>query len=152
MSKLDTLIVLESLWLLADKLIGRHVPLRFVSFVLVGSIGLLFHLGVLALCYKLLQIQFYYAQMLATLSAMTLNFNLNNIVTHRDRRLRGRGLLWGHLSVYVVCSVGAIANFQIAQMLYELRVAWPVAGLLGAMVGAVWNYAVSSTLTWRRQA
>jgi dolichol-phosphate mannosyltransferase len=150
-SKLDTLIVLEYLWLLADKLIGRHLPLRFVVFVIVGSIGLLVHLGVLALCYKLLEFQFYYAQILATLTAMTLNFNLNNIVTHRDRRLRGRGLLWGHLSFYLVCSIGAIANFQIAEMLYQLRVAWPLAGLLGAMVGSVWNYAVSSTLTWRRQ-
>jgi dolichol-phosphate mannosyltransferase len=150
-SKLDTLIVLEYLWLLADKLIGRYLPLRFVAFVMVGTIGLLVHLGVLAFSYKLLHVQFYYAQVLATLTAMTLNFNLNNVVTHRDRRLRGRGLLWGHLSFYLVCSVGALANFQIAQMLYQLRVAWPVAGLLGAMVGAVWNYAVSSTLTWRRQ-
>ena len=82
---------------------------------------------------------------------MTLNFNLNNIVTHRDHRLHGRGLVWGHLSFYLVCSIGAIANFQIAEMLYQLRVAWPLAGLLGAMVGSVWNYAVSSTLTWRRQ-
>jgi dolichol-phosphate mannosyltransferase len=151
-SKLDALIVLEYLWLLADKLICRHLPLRFVAFVLVGSLGLVAHLGVLALCYKLLQFRFYYAQILATLTAMTLNFNLNNIATHRDRRLRGRGLLWGHLSFYLVCSVGAVANIQIAQMLYQLRVAWPLAGLLGAMVGSVWNYAVSSTLTWRRQA
>lgn len=150
-SKLDTLIVLEYLRLLAGKLIGRHLPLRFVVFVIVGSIGLLVHLGVLALCYKLLEFQFYYAQILATLTAMTLNFNLNNIVTHRDRRLRGHGLLWGHLSFYLVCSIGAVANFQIAEMLYQLRVAWPLAGLLGAMVGSVWNYAVSSTLTWRRQ-
>jgi dolichol-phosphate mannosyltransferase len=94
-------------------------------------------------CYKLLSIQFYYAQVVATLTAMTLNFNLNTLVTYRDRRLRGRGLLWGHLSFYLVCGIGAVANFQIAQLLYRLRVAWPLAGLTGAMVGAVWNYAVS---------
>jgi dolichol-phosphate mannosyltransferase len=150
-SKLDSLVVLEYLWLLADKLVGRRLPPRFVMFVMIGSIGLLVHLGVLAFCYKLLQIQFYYSQALATLTAMTLNFNFNNVVTHRDRRLRGRNLLWGHLSFYLVCSVGAVVNFQIADLLYRLRVAWPLAGLLGAMVGAVWNYAVSSVLTWRRQ-
>jgi dolichol-phosphate mannosyltransferase len=150
-SKLDSQAVLEYLWLLADKLIGRHLPLRFVMFVMIGSVGLLVHLGVLAVCYKLLSIQFYYAQIMATLTAMTMNFNLNNLITYRDRRLRGRGLLWGHLSFYLVCSIGAVANFQIAQMLYRLRVAWPLAGLTGAIVGAVWNYAVSSALTWRRQ-
>jgi dolichol-phosphate mannosyltransferase len=47
-SKLDSEAVLEYLWLLADKLIGRHLPLRFVMFVMIGSVGLLVHLGVLA--------------------------------------------------------------------------------------------------------
>jgi dolichol-phosphate mannosyltransferase len=150
-SKLDSQTVLEYLWLLADKLIGRRLPLRFVMFLMIGSVGLLVHLGVLAVCYKLLSIQFYYAQVVAALTAMTLNFNFNNVVTHRYRRLRGRGLLWGHLSFYLVCSIGAVANFQIAQSLYRLHTAWPVAGLAGAMVGAVWNYAASSALTWRRQ-
>jgi dolichol-phosphate mannosyltransferase len=55
----------------------------------------------------------------------------------------------GHLSFYLVCSIGAVANFEIAEMLYELRVPWPLAGLLGAVVGSVWNYGVSSTFTWR---
>lgn len=82
---------------------------------------------------------------------MTFNFNLNNLLTYRDRRLRGRWLIYGHLSFYLVCSVGAIANFQIAEMLYEIRVPWALAGLLGAVVGAVWNYGVSSTFTWRQR-
>jgi dolichol-phosphate mannosyltransferase len=49
----------------------------------------------------------------------------------------------------VICTIGAIANFQLAQMLFDLAVPWALAGLSGAVVGAVWNYGVSSTFTWR---
>jgi putative flippase GtrA len=36
-------------------------------------------------------------------------------------------------------------------MLFRHRVPWLLAGLIGAMVSAVWNYGVSSTLTWRER-
>jgi dolichol-phosphate mannosyltransferase len=148
-SKLDAPIMLEYLTLLADKMIGRWVPIRFVIFVLVGLFGMLVHLATLAVAFKVAGVTFYYAQAIATLIAMTVNFNLNNELTYRDRRLRGTELVRGHLSFYLVCSIGAVANFEIAEMLYELRVPWPLAGLLGAVVGSVWNYGVSSTFTWR---
>lgn len=148
-SKLDSVVMLEYLTLIGDKLLGDYIPIRFVIFILVGLFGVLVHLTVLALFFKGMGFAFYYAQVLATLVAMTFNFNLNNLLTYRDRRLRGRGLIYGHLSFYLVCSIGAIANFQIAEMLYEMRVPWALAGLLGAVVGAVWNYGVSSTFTWR---
>jgi dolichol-phosphate mannosyltransferase len=148
-SKLDAPIMLEYLTLLADKLIGRWVPIRFVIFVLVGLFGMLVHLATLAFAFKGAGMTFYYAQAIATLVAMTVNFNLNNELTYRDRRLRGAELLRGHLSFYLICSIGAVANFQIAEMLYQLHVPWPLAGLLGAVVSSVWNYGVSSTFTWR---
>ena len=149
-SKLDAPVLLEYLTLIADKLLGRYVPVRFAIFVLVGLFGLVIHLIILGLCFRVLEIQFYHSQVIATLSAMTANFNLNNVFTHRERRLRGLSLLWGHLSFYLICSIGAVANLQIAQLLFELAVPWALAGALGAVVGAVWNYGVSSTFTWRR--
>ena len=150
-SKLDAPVLLEYVTLIGDKLLGRYVPVRFVIFVLVGLFGLLIHLVTLALCFRFVEIQFYYSQVIATLMAMTLNFNLNNMFTYRDYRLRGISLLWGHLSFYLICSIGAIANFQIAEMLFTLHVPWLLAGLSGAVVSSVWNYGVSSTFTWRQR-
>ena len=49
----------------------------------------------------------------------------------------------------LVCGIGAIANIGIAQALYESRATWTVAGSIGAVIGVVWNYAVSATLVWR---
>ncbi len=91
------------------------------------------------------------AQGVATLIAMTSNFYLNNILTYHDRRLRGTRLLVGLLTFYLVCSVGAVANVGAANYVYEIDRVWWVAGIAGAFVGTVWNYAVSSQFTWSRR-
>jgi dolichol-phosphate mannosyltransferase len=149
-SKLSALVVLEYVILLSDKLLGAYLPTRFVMFVLVGLFGVVVHLAVLGIAHKILLINFYYSQVVATFTAMTVNFNLNNLLTHRDRRLSGVRLIYGHLSFYLICGIGAIANFQIAERLFNMRVPWLIAGFLGAMISAVWNYGVSSTLIWRK--
>jgi dolichol-phosphate mannosyltransferase len=148
-SKLDTLVALEYLQLLLDKLVGRIVPVRFVLFAAIGGLGLFVHLVVLAVVLKLLALGFAAAQGAATLIAMTWNFLLNNILTYRDRRLRGRKLLYGLFSFYAVCSVGAVANVGIAAYLFRADRSWWLAGVTGALIGAVWNYAISSVFTWR---
>jgi dolichol-phosphate mannosyltransferase len=148
-SKLDTLIALEYLQLLLDKLLGHIVPVRFVLFGAIGALGLLVHLTALAASLKLLGLAFAAAQSVATISAMSFNFLLNNILTYRDRRLRGRKLLYGLLSFYAVCSVGAVANVGIAAYVFHSDRSWWLAGVTGALVGAVWNYAISSVFTWR---
>jgi len=43
-----------------------------------------------------------------------------------------------------------LGNVGIASVVFEQRYSWWVAGLAGAAVSAVWNYAVSSIVTWRR--
>jgi dolichol-phosphate mannosyltransferase len=80
---------------------------------------------------------------------MVFNFELNNNITYRDQRLKGPRLWRGLLLFMVVCGFGAIANIGIAQVLYEQNTAWTVAGSIGAIIGVVWNYAVSATLVWR---
>jgi dolichol-phosphate mannosyltransferase len=49
----------------------------------------------------------------------------------------------------VVCGFGAVANIGIANALYETHTQWTIAGAIGAVIGVVWNYAVSATLVWR---
>lgn len=147
-SKLDTLVTLEFILLVADKYLGRIVPVRFLTFLLVGLSGVALHLSLLGFFYRVLGMSFYAAQAGATLTAMTSNFFLNNQATYRDRRLRGPALWSGLLSFYAICSVGAFVNFAMAQFLFSHTVPWMLAGLLGAAVSAVWNYGVSSTFTW----
>jgi dolichol-phosphate mannosyltransferase len=109
----------------------------------------LVHLGVLTTALKLVGLQFEAAQTIATAVAMACNFELNNEITYRDQRLRGPRLWRGLLLFMLVCSLGAVANVGIAKTLYETNTSWSIAGAIGAIIGVVWNYAVSATLVWR---
>jgi dolichol-phosphate mannosyltransferase len=152
-SKFDELVAWEYAVLLADKLVGRAVPIRFVLFALVGGAGILAHLLVLGFCLKTLGLTFGASQTIATGVAMIGNFVLNNWFTYRDRRLKGWNFVWGLLSFVLICSVGAVANVGIASLLLrEEGASWWLAGIAGAVMSLVWNYAVSSIFTWRNVA
>lgn len=148
-SKLDPLVLMQFAGLLLDKVFGGLLPLRFISFGLVGALGVLVHLVVLAGALKLAGAGFEPAQVAATVAAMVFNFQLNNEITYRDQRLRGPRLWRGLLLFMLVCGLGAIANVGIANTLYETHTNWTIAGAIGAVIGVVWNYAVSATLVWR---
>jgi dolichol-phosphate mannosyltransferase len=150
-SKLDVNVELEYLFLLVDKVIGGVVPTRFVLFVLVGSLGLLIHLGILGVLYYWAHGSFMISQAIATVVAMTFNFLLNNVVTFRDRRLSGWRLLAGLFTFYLACSIGALINVSFAQFLFQSHVPWYIAGISGIAISSVWNYGVNTILTWRRR-
>lgn len=147
-SKLDVVVGLEYLYLLLDKTLGRLVPVRFVIYVLAGLSGLVLHLVLLGSLYRVLAVPFLVAQTLATLVAMISNFLVNNSVTFRSSRLRGPRLAIGLTAYIAVCAVGAIVNIQTADYLFESRIHWWLAGVTGALIGAVWNYAVSAHIVW----
>jgi dolichol-phosphate mannosyltransferase len=149
-SKLDINVELEYLFLVVDKYVGRVIPTRFAVFVLVGSLGLVVHLGVLSLLHYRTLIDFSVAQATATLVAMTFNFLLNNAVTFRDRQLKGWRLLRGLVYFYIACSVGAVVNVSFAQFLNLRGVPWYMAGISGMAISSVWNYGVNTVFTWRR--
>jgi dolichol-phosphate mannosyltransferase len=151
-SKLDSVAVWEYLMLLADKLVGRYIPVRFVAFAAIGGFGILVHFMILTMLFGPGQMSFEASQASAALVAMTSNFLLNNALTYRDKRLRGWRMLTGWLSFALVCAVGLLANVGIASYLFISDTAWAIAALAGIAVGAVWNYAVTATFTWRNAA
>jgi dolichol-phosphate mannosyltransferase len=148
-SKLDALVMMQFGGLLLDKVFGGVLPLRFFSFALVGALGVIIHLAVLILLRQVSPLSFEAAQTAATVVAMVFNFQLNNAITYRDQRLKGPRLWRGLFLFMVVCGFGAVANVGIAQVLYEQHTGWTIAGGIGAIIGVVWNYAVSATLVWR---
>jgi dolichol-phosphate mannosyltransferase len=149
-SKLDSMVAWEYVVLVADKTIGRYVPVRFILFALIGVLGLGVHLAVLGFALHVLGVPFPAAQATATGVAMIGNYTLNNALTYRDRRLRGWRFVRGLLSFVLICGVGAVANVGLASFLFgNGRSSWWVAGIAGAVMSSVWNYAVSAVFTWR---
>jgi len=147
-SKLDIVVGFEYLYLLADKIFGRFVPVSFVVYVLAGLSGLFLHLATLGILFRYVGIAFVTAQLTATLVAMVSNFLVNNSVTFRQQRLKGAMLLPGLLAYIAICGLGSIVNVQASEYLFENRIPWWFAGAAGALVGAVWNYAVSTQIVW----
>ncbi|MBV9540593.1 MAG: glycosyltransferase family 2 protein [Alphaproteobacteria bacterium] len=148
-SKFTIQIGLEFLGLLFAKLTGDLVEPRFIFFILVGAIGLVIHLTVLRLALWARVEPFYAAQIVATVAAITSNFFLNNEVTYRDKRLKGWSMLRGFIAFLLFCSLGALTNVGIASWAYDAERVWWVAGLAGAVMGAFWNYAMSSLFVWQ---
>lgn len=149
-SKLDTLVAWEYLTLLLDKLVGQWIPVRFIMFAAVGGLGVIVHMAVLSAVYLTGLQSFFFAQSEATIIAMASNFFLNNLLTYRDRRLKGLfPILRGLLVFYAFCSIGAVANIGIANVFFSGHFSWWLSAIAGIFVSVVWNYATNSYFTWR---
>lgn len=150
-SKLDALVLWEYIQLIIDKALGAYIPARFISFALVGLVGLAVHFLVLILLFVSINQNFWISQTVATAVAITCNFFLNNLLTYRDQRLRGPALLRGWITFNLVCATGAAANVGVADWLFEHRYFWVASAVAGVLVSVVWNYTMSSLFTWRKK-
>jgi dolichol-phosphate mannosyltransferase len=150
-SKLDSMVALDFLGLVLAKLTHDAVSLRFLLFAMVGSIGLFVHFAALFVALEAFDVPFPEAQACGALLAMTSNFILNNFLTYRDQRLKGFAILRGLLLFYLVCGVGLAANVGVAFSVYDQTPIWWLAGAAGALMGVVWNYAMSGLFVWRRR-
>jgi dolichol-phosphate mannosyltransferase len=150
-SKLDSMVALDFLGLVLAKLTHDVVSLRFLLFAMVGSIGVFVHFATLYIVLKGFDQPFAVAQGCGAVLAMTSNFVLNNFLTYRDQRLKGFGILRGLLLFYLVCGVGLAANVGVAFSVYAQEPVWWLAGASGAVMGVVWNYAMSGLFVWRKR-
>ena len=148
-SKLGVRVIAEYAELIADKTIGRVVPVRLIKFLMVGGLGVFVHLAVLRMILGAGS-AFFTAQTAAVMTAIAFNFFLNNIFTYADRKLRGWRLFGGLASFYAISALGAVANIGIGTWMAGQDERWWVAGVAGVVVGAIWNFAMSSALTWRK--
>ena len=147
-SKMDNQAIWSYLMMLADKSFGGIIPARFLSFIVIGGIGVLVHFAVLATLFRTMSVPFTFSQAIAAGVAMVGNFTLNNALTYRDRRLKGWRWLRGLFTFTLACSFGALANIGVASYLFRHDTLWELSALCGVVVGAVWNYSMTATYIW----
>jgi dolichol-phosphate mannosyltransferase len=145
-SKLDSRVVIDYLGLIVSRASNNLISPRLFLFGLVGASGIAVHLTVLNFLPD--NIRFLPAQFVAALVAMTSNYFINNAVTYRDRRRRGLGLIVGYFQFCALCSVGFLANLAVANQLDQMFGGRLMAGAVGALFGAIWNYISTALAVW----
>jgi len=147
-SKLDIVVGLEYLELLLDKFFGDWIDVSYLIFVAVGSIGLIAHLG-LVWFFLHQQISLTSAQIAASLLNIGINFVLNNELTFRSARLKGRSF-WMSLGLfYVGCLIGLVMNWNLTMLLSSNGGKWYIASATGLVAGSIWNYWISRIWIWQ---
>jgi dolichol-phosphate mannosyltransferase len=147
-SKLDVIVALEYLQLLLDKVMGGWVPVSYLIFAMVGSVGLAAN-WVLVYLLRSVPISFDLSQAIASLLVVALNFVLNNRFTFRADRLRGVRAVQGLGLFYVASSVGLAFNLAAAHGFHDFGVPTYLASLTGIAILSIWNYWVTSLFIWR---
>jgi len=145
-SKLDNRVALEYLGLVASKLSRGLFSPRIIFFGLVGLSGVLVHMSVLWAAKG--PFGFPIAQAMAGTTAMTSNYFINNLITYRDKRLKGWKLFTGYLRFCALCAIGLVASVGVGSELHAHGVPWAIAGFAGAVSGSIWNYVSTYLGVW----
>ena len=149
-SKLDARVAADLAALLVEKRTGGLLSARFVLFAGVGLSGMAVNLAVLTGAELMGARSYPLAAATATLVAMVWNFLLNNVLTFRERRLRGAAF-WRGLTMFCLASAaGGVLAEGVGIGALRLHASWAVAGILGAVAGGVMNYLLASRLSWIR--
>lgn len=142
-SKMGLRVVWECVVILIDKSTYNILPKHFLSLLLVGLIGLLAHLAILCILFKVLGESFAFSQILATVIATLNNLLLNNFLTCRGVSIRVFHLaLYDYLKFLIICGLGVLMSYAIANYLMSLGVMWIIAGCFGAIIAVGWNYSL----------
>lgn len=161
-SKLDNRVIFDFFLFLIEKTLGRFVSLspRFISFALIGGMGVFLHLGVMGIIFgahhlstggaEISALTFTIAQFSGAIIAMFFNYFLNNILTYSDKRLRGAAFIKGFVLFALLCGIGLAANVGVASAINSrYATLWALSAMGGILVGTVWNYAATRQYVWK---
>lgn len=150
-SKLNLSIIFEFIEQIINKFLNGYLPEGFLSFILVGTFGIIVHMFFLYFFLFALEKTFYLAYLIATLIAMTSNFWLNNMITFKKYQIYGKHWFFGLIKFMVVCGIGTLSNIGIANVLFYNQYTWWLSAAAGIFVGVVFNYNVSKNFVWNKR-
>lgn len=148
-TKLSCAVIFDFAWLLLTKYFSRLIYAQFAMFCVVGLMGVGVHMAVLFVLYRLADFSFLMGQSVATVTAMTSNYALNNMITFGTQRLRGKKLFAGYGKFVAACAVGAFVNVASAEFLQNAGLAWWISACVGVTMGAFINYFFARLFIWK---
>lgn len=143
-SKFDLRIAWEYVLLLAEKTIGRYLPVRFVSPTVASIVGSAVQLGILMVAHGAIGGGFSVCETVASVLSVIVTYVLGTAGTRDDPRKPGLNWFSKLLSLVVIGGAGATINFGVAEYLFGRGTAWFLAAAAGALTWVVWNCAAST--------
>jgi len=147
-SKLGNDVIIQYLEFLLERTFGKYVGVHYIKYMIVGSLGALLHFSLLSLFYKSFDHTYSESLIAAIMIAILFNYSLNNLWTFKSYRLTHFSLVTGYVKYNMLCFVGALANYSVSMYLL-VHIDWVAASVIGAFVGANWNYLTNSVYTWK---
>lgn len=164
-SKLSGRVVLEYLKQVCRLFaIGRRFPEQFIKFSIVGGLGVVVNLAIMALLIGPGRVQDWRASAMASLAANLHNYVLNNLWTFSERSHRGRHLLVkGYFSYLSMSALGlaittavyaglswGLTRFLLlpTQLPGSIEPVRLVCQLVAILLGLAANYELNKTITW----
>jgi dolichol-phosphate mannosyltransferase len=147
-SKLDAVTAFEFGILLVDKLTRGLLPVNYLRFGVVGSIGILGN-AILLYALRTTGLPLGWSRGFAGLTIILLNFFLNNSFTFRLHRLTGIRR-WNGLTLFsVTCAAGLTLNLAASNFLQQAGLPVFLANAFGIVSASVWNYWIAAVFVWR---
>ncbi len=148
-SKLRKTILIQFLSTYCARYIEKFVPLTFLKFCVVGTIGYCLHFSILSYFLHNFFVSFATAQLATSYIVMINNFWLNNNFTFGLNKLSGIEFFTGLFKFMFFCSFGAFFSLAISSYLLTLEFSPIVSGMSGAVSASLWNYVLNFRYTWK---
>jgi len=150
-SKLNLQIVFSFFTQVLSYFTNGLISSKFIGFVMIGSIGLIVHFAILFNCLNLLNFSFILSHAMATILSASFNFVLNNYLNFVNNEITEPKLFIKSLFKYYLVNIpGILLSISGASFVYDLILKNVfIASLSGAILDAVFKYAISTTWIWR---
>ena len=148
-SKLDLPVVWDFLISLVHTFSRRIIPRRAISFAFVGSLGVIIQFMIIYFLLGFTSFDFENILPIGVIIAASSNFTINNMLTFRSNKLKGKKFYFGLMKFLLVSSLPMIANVGVTNLFYsQLSANTFISQLAGIFVVFIWNYAASSKVVW----
>jgi len=148
-SKLDQSIIWDFFISLIHGFLKRIIPRRSISFALVGITGIFVQMIFIYFLLWSTDLSFEQALPFGVVLAASSNYTINNFLTFRTNKLKGKSFYSGLLKFLLVSSLPIIANVGVTNIFYnQFSTNSLLSQLAGIFIVFIWNYAASSKIVW----
>ncbi len=147
-SKLSVGVAWDYAMMLADKRIGRLVPVELVAFAAVAIPTMVLHLAISLVLVGSYGIDVAATQLLATGIALIALYAAQNVLACRPGPRRGWRWLSGLMAFGGTTAIGVAASVVVASVLLKDGMDWSVAGSAGMAACLTWTFGAGRRYAW----